>query len=387
MSERKSLSNIKGMNYKKSNLIIGAKYKSTIYENKLLAAALHNIQNTKFKENDDIVATMTAAQLKAIFGKGNSIYSHLRPVAKSLIGRMIGIENDEKKAFHYMTIVTDADYEDGVCTITFNKKLRESLVQIQNKFTILSLPVMMEMKSVHSFRLFELLKSETFIGNRNCQQTMDGGFEFSISLSELKLEIGVVDASEAKVRAILDGKEKPDYDKAIEVAKEKKYNNWKDFKKAVLDVAVNEISEKTDMNISYEPIRAGKGGKTVGVTFYITYKDAKIEQTEVIEDIVQLLTEDEKLEILFEIKTLLGKNFSMADAKIITEKSGYSVKKVSEAIDVMALCSSEIKNPVAWLIKAMEENYQMPKAKKTRFTEFPQNLTKVSEMEELLLDN
>lgn len=389
MSSRKSQNNSQGMVYKKSNIIIGAKYKSTIYENKLFAAALYKLQNSALDDkNDDITVSMTGAELKKIFNKGNSIYSHLKPTAKALVGRSIGIEDDEKKEFHYMSIVTDADYAKGVFTITFNKKIKSKVYQLQNKFTLLSLPVMMDFKSVYSFRLYELLESETFIGNRNCQQTMDGGFEFVIGLSELKLELGVIDASEKKIRAILDGKEKPDYDKAVELASEKRYDDWRDLKKYVLEVATKEITEKTEMNLIYKPYRAGKGGKIVAITFTIHYKDVEKKITD-IEDVEKKITDDEKMEVIFSIKMLLGNEFSIADARNLAEASSYDLKKVTDAIDLMNESETEINNVVGWIIDAIKKNYQPPKSRKkaSSFMNYMQTGEELDSLEDILLDN
>ncbi len=387
MATKNLPSNIKGMNYKKSNIIIGAKYKSTIYENKLLAAALYSLQNAATDKNGDIVAVMPASQLKEIFGKGNSIYSHLKPVAASLIGRSIGIEDDEKQEFHYMTIVTDAEYKNGICTITFNKKLKEKLLQIQNKFTLLSLPVMMDMSSVYSFRLYELLKSETFIGNRNCQQTMDGGFEFYIGLSELKLELGVVDASEKKVQEILNGKEKPDYDKAVAVASEKSYDDWRDFKKNVMDVATKEITEKTEMNLSYTTKRTGKGGRTSGITFHIGYKDVEEKINSSSKAVEKKITDDEKYELIDQVKDLMEEQISTKEIISILEAAGYDYEKVRKQYDNSRKAKS-IGNIVGWMIDAIKNDYSAPVSKqKNTFNNFPQDSYDFEALEAALLDN
>ena len=393
MATNKAPRNIKGMNYKKSNIIIGAKYKSTIYENKLLAAALYSLQNAATDKNGDIVAVMPAAQLKEIFGKGNSIYSHLKPVAASLIGRSIGIEDDEKKEFHYMTIVTDAEYKNGVCTITFNKKLKEKLLQIQNKFTLLSLPVMMDMTSVYSFRLYELLKSEAFIGNRSCQMTMDGGFEFYIGLSELKLELGVVDASEKKVQEILNGKEKPDYDKAVKVATEKSYDEWRDFKKNVIDVATKEITEKTDIDLTYETKRTGRGGKTSGIVFRIKPKglEEKIEVVDASSEVVEkTITEDEKYELIDQVKDLIEEKISTKNIMSILEAAGYDYEKVRRQYN-NSKKAKKIGNIVGWMIEAVKNDYSSPVEKvgasTNPFHNFQQNEYDFDALEEVLLDN
>lgn len=391
MAKKNLPSTSRGMSYKKANIIIGAKYKSTIYENKLLAAALYSLQNsTTFDQNGDIVAVMPAAQLKAIFGKGDSIYSHLKPVAASLIGRSIGIEDDQKKEFHYMTIVTDAEYKDGVCTITFNKKLKDRLLQIQNKFTLLSLPTMMNMTSVYSFRLYELLRSETFMGNRNCQQTINGGYEFYISLAELKLELGVVDASEKKVQEILNGKAQPDYDKAVEMATEKSYDTWRDFKRNVMDVATKEITEKTEMNLDYETRRAGKGGKTVGITFTISYKNPESRMEIVDEGVERKITDDEKYDLIDQVKALIEEPLSTKDIISILEAAGYNYIKIARQYE-NAKSAKNIGNIVGWMIDAVKNDYRtgigkMGKRNNT-FVNFEQNDYDFAELEEQLLDN
>ena len=378
-----------GMVYQKSNIIIGAKYKSTIYENKLFAAALYKLQNTVLDDKyDDVTVTMTGAELKKIFNKGNSIYAHLKPTAKALVGRTIGVEDDEKKEFYYMNIVTDAQYSKGIFTITFNKNVKSKVYQLQNKFTLLSLPIMMNMKSVYSFRLYELLESETFIGNRNCQVSIDGGFEFSVGLSELKLELGVIDASDKKVKAVLDGKGRPDYDKAISVASKKQYDDWRDFKRYVLEVATKEITEKTEMTLSYEPYKAGKGGKIVGVTFSIKYKDVEKKITEV-EVVEKKITEDEKFEILFNVKTLLGSDYSMSDIINITKQADYDVQKISNALDIMKCYKGDIDNSVGFIIDAIKNDYQKPRKRRVKnsFSSFEQREENITDIEDLLLDN
>ncbi len=51
------------------------------------------------------------------------------------MGRTVGIEDDENEEFHYAAIVTNADYRDGVFTVTFNGTLRD---QLQIVSTVLS---------------------------------------------------------------------------------------------------------------------------------------------------------------------------------------------------------------------------------------------------------
>lgn len=58
----------------------------TIYFNIICSscAVVYSLQNVTTYINGDIVAVMSASQLIEIFGKGNSIYSHLKPIVASL---------------------------------------------------------------------------------------------------------------------------------------------------------------------------------------------------------------------------------------------------------------------------------------------------------------
>ena len=51
----------------------------------------------------------------------------------------------------------------------------------------------------------------------------------------------------------------------------KSYNNFKDFRRFVLEKAQYEINEYTDINISFEPVT--KGRKVVEIIFHIKNKN------------------------------------------------------------------------------------------------------------------
>ena len=56
----------------------------------------------------------------------------------------------------------------------------------------------------------------------------------------------------------------------------KSFDKWCDFKRRVLDVAVNEINEKSDISVKYDLMRSGRGGKIYGIDFEVTKKDMTV---------------------------------------------------------------------------------------------------------------
>ena len=303
-----------------------------------------------------LVSKISAAELRQIFGdETGSLYGRLDTVAKKLTGRVVGMSDPDNKIFHYTAIVIEADYQDGIFTIYFNPSLQDQIVNIEKKFTLLSLPILMSFNSVYSFRLYELLKSTAFKDNHNCQTNIDGSFDFTMSLSELKLELGVVDANCDAVKMILDRKSDPDYDKAVEAAPEKRLKVWSDFRKRALDVAVNEINEKTDIKISYIPKKSGKGGKIYGLDFNVMYKNDE-------EQAPSILPKENKIdrsELVVELMDLIEEKITSKDAKSILSAAGDDLELIRAKYSI-AKQSGEIKNITAWMIKAIKDDYQPP---------------------------
>lgn len=342
--------------FRKSNVLISAKYDSTLVDNKIMSIALSNIQKTSKDEMGRLVSKISAAELRQIFGdETGSLYGRLDTVAKKLTGRVVGMSDPDNKIFHYTAIVIEADYQDGIFTIYFNPSLQDQIVNIEKKFTLLSLPILMSFNSVYSFRLYELLKSTAFKDNHNCQTNIDGSFDFTMSLSELKLELGVVDANCDAVKMILDRKSDPDYDKAVEAAPEKRLKVWSDFRKRALDVAVNEINEKTDIKISYIPKKSGKGGKIYGLDFNVMYKNDE----EQAPSILPKENNMDRSELVVELMDLIEEKITSKDAKSILSAAGDDLELIRAKYSI-AKQSGEIKNITAWMIKAIKDDYQPP---------------------------
>ncbi len=251
-------------------LLIGIQFGSTLLENKLIAATLYKIKEaTKDKEGSFIVK-MPATELKQQLGvSGNSIYERIGETAEAMTGRTIGMFAPDTQRVDYIEAVDKANYECGVLTVEYNRHLNEYLENIESSFTIKSIDTMMQVNSVYTFRLYEILKSYCYI---RMEEPKTDKYSMSINLSELQFDLGIINANEDRVKRVLRGSSTPDYDEAARVAKEKMYTKWYEFKRQVLDVAVQEINTNKEamMQIEYEANKHGRGGRVVNVTFLIT---------------------------------------------------------------------------------------------------------------------
>lgn len=122
----------------------------------------------------------------------------------------------------------------GMAKIRIDEDLAPYLFGLGQRFTQYQLKNILGMKSAFSVRIYEILKSYAY------KKFME------IELDELK--------------------------RLLAVDKVKSYNRFPDFRRYVLEIAMREINELTDLEVSYETILKGK--KVVGIRFNIATKDA-----------------------------------------------------------------------------------------------------------------
>lgn len=119
----------------------------------------------------------------------------------------------------------------GRISVKVDQDLQKYLIALQENFTQYALLYTLPMRSAYSFRIYEHLKSHAFKG----EKTYD--------IDELKYLLLA-----------------------------QHYVNFKDFRKKVIEVAVREINEYTDIEVSWEPITEGR--KVVAVKFTIKERDS-----------------------------------------------------------------------------------------------------------------
>ena len=345
------------IDFAKSNFIIGAKYRSSLVENKLMAIALAKI-NTGHEENDSglWVVELKAAELKRLLGnKSGSFYQRLDPIAREMTGKTIGMSDPEKQSFEYYAMVVTAKYDDSVLTIKFNPDLKKYIRNIKQNFTKFRLSTLLDFNSTFTFRLYELLKSKCYTVNR--EKVSEYVVPFSVA--ELKLELGVVNANADNVKKVLHGSGNPDYDKAVNIAKEKTFEAWSDFRKRVIDIPIEEINRKTEMNISYDVVKEGRGGKVTTIIFHIQIRDVETMH-------VEELTEEQIADFLDELPAVLGFNAKYSEMKSIAEAAAYDMDKVRDAVIAMNNQGVDVRNKVGYIITAIKEKYILTSGRQAR---------------------
>ncbi len=380
--------------YQKSNFLIGAKYKSSIQENKIIAIALSKIRQKDYEiDQGSIICKFKAKDLKIALGAedNHSIYKKLDRISKNLTNRSVGWTDPKSNKFDYIAVVTRASYENGTFRIKFNQDLQEYIDGIRGNYTTLSLVTMLQFKNVYSFRLYELLRSKAYY--RKGEERADEFFEITFQLSELRLLMGIVNANLDSVRNILlENPDYPDYDRAVEASPEKMYADWGDFKRHVVDVAVKEINKITDMAVEYKPKKGGKGGRVYGLIFYVQlHKDKHLnagfiqgEQTELPIDVVdaqvvpaprkaekkakptsKIELTAEQMNVVLSIARTLPADLDLEGIKAIAEAGHFDPDYIAEKYELSK--TQDVDNLVAWMVAALKNDYKSSsvKAKKS----------------------
>lgn len=132
----------------------------------------------------------------------------------------------------------------GKIAVRFDEEMRPFLLELQERYTQFELRYTLAMRSKYSVRLYEILKSYT-------EMAKDEPIKFTVE--RFKNLVGT------------------------------EYDRWVDVKRKVIEVALKEINEYTDLFVTYEAKK--KGRAYTKISFTITVEDdfhAKIETSKAI---------------------------------------------------------------------------------------------------------
>ena len=197
-----------------------------------------------------------------------------------------------------------------------------------------------------------------------------------------------VNSSYDRVQRVLKSSS-PDYDKAVEAAKEKTFARWGDFKDRVIDVAVKEINSLPEacMNVSYELGKSGRGGKVYEVSFIVklTSGISQMEEPDVV--FSPSITAD--MNIVEMIDNLLeDEDMRVKDIKAIAIAAENDFERVQNAYDIYKKQKVRAANFTGWMIAAIKNGYTASKKYTgSSFHDFEQNEYDFDQLEMELLSN
>jgi len=210
----------------KSNRLIEAGYRLTLVEQRVILLAIAEARRTQRGINGEDFLRIAAKDYAQQFETDESnAYLQLKEARKSLFNRQFVIYQADKESGHKEVIearwLSAASYIDGAGAIRlqFSQAIVPYITHLEKEFTIYRLEKISKMSSAYAIRLYELLVQWGSIGKRE------------IDLQWLR-----------KILMLEDGE----------------YPSIKDFKKRIIDVALSQINEHSDLNASYTQRKTGR---------------------------------------------------------------------------------------------------------------------------------
>lgn len=305
----------------------------------------------------------------------------------------------------HVSLITASAYDTVTKTVFIKfsdeEKVQKHIYNLQRNYTTFSYQQLMRFKNQYSSKLYELLKSRIDYDDSK-SGVIQNTYTFTYNLSHLKFMLGVLNPFNSNETIRLLGLSNPDYDAIADMIydgqSDTKGYEWYDFKRFVLSKCQREINKLTEFDIEYKEGVKGRAGKVLEVVFTVTRKTDVIgtptqKTTKSKTKPVPVCDEDELLEMIVQIKTLLGSDCTAKDARSIAEAAEYDMSRVKTAYDLMMASGTEVSNVTGWMITAIKESYKTSsvtkpaKMKKNRFNSFEQNEYDFDALEEALLDN
>ena len=201
----------------KSNQVIEASYRLSVVEQRVVLLAIAKIPKM-CEVSDDEIYTVSVQDLQALGVHEKTAYRDLKEAVNRLYERSISLDIDDKQI--KMRWVQEIQFLDSqsIIGIRFSKPILPFISNLSREFTKYALSDIAGINSAYAIRIYELLVQYRQIGKR----------EISVDSLRTMLELG------------------------------KKYPLFADFKKRVIDTAVDQINEYSPLKVTYEQKKTGR---------------------------------------------------------------------------------------------------------------------------------
>lgn len=274
---------------RKSNELIEARYRLSLWEQRLILTLLMQITP---KDEDFTRYKINIAGLASMWQLGDgytAFYEEVQSAADSLVGKTIQL-SDDPTISETVSWLSYVKYKrgSGEVEMEFHSSLKPYLLQLQKHFTQYQLGHVVNFRNQYTIRIYELLKMEAF-------KAAAGSFSKHFKYIELR-----------KLLAL----------------NEKEYGMFNDFKKRIIEPSVNEICTHTDLNIS--EVRYGKTSRKItDITFVVKIRPVD-------EPIPLQLEMEEQAKEHPTVELLVSLGFAIETAR--KYKTSFGVKRIERNI-------------------------------------------------------
>jgi len=333
---------------KKSNyFIMNTSYDLSLEEQKIILTLASMVQPS---DEDFKPYKFKISEFMKLLGVNTKTkYSEIPKITKELMKKVFEIE--EGKKLIQTAWLSGAMYEKGTgyVELTFSSYLKPYMLKLNTMFTQYKLSNILSMKSKYSPRIYELLK---------CNEFKKQGY-IDIEINDLRQLLRT----------------------------ENIYPRYYDFRRFVLESTQKELEKLTDIRFDFEELKTGR--KVTSIKFYIhSSRPNKTKNKVCATKESKSTSEEEKcsLELISTVKSIFKENITGLEAKSILDTAKNDIHIIKEKY-VLSQYIEKIGSIVGWMIKAIKENYQLPKRKEKdgSFNDYEQRAYDFDELEKKLL--
>lgn len=272
----------------KDNALINASYNLDLVEQRLILLAIVEARESgKGINANDPLVVHAESYINQFNVHRNTAYQALKDACHDLFVRQFSYQkvNDRGNVEHYRSRwVSEIGYVDNeaIVKLIFAPAIVPLITRLEEQFTKYELQQVSQLTSAYAVRLYELL-----IAWRSTGKTP------VIELADFRKRIGIL---------------------------ETEYKRMERFKTSVLELAINQINEHTDINVAYEQHK--KGRSIVGFSFNFSQKEKKkiLEKAQVSEGFKKL-TEAQ----ITKYSTVLSKLHELSDLSTFQDYQSFSI--------------------------------------------------------------
>nr|WP_181717089.1 replication initiation protein RepM [Psychrobacter sp.]QJS05476.1 replication protein, Rep3 family [Psychrobacter sp.] len=276
----------------KDNALIQASYTLDLAEQRLILLAIIEARNSGQGITHDSLLKIHASSYAKQFGVNDkTAYTVVKDASKGLFDRYVTYhdknpKNGKDRSFHCRWVdKIGVEPDSGIVYMRFTSDVVPLITRLESHFTSYEIAEVANLSSTYAIRLYELI----------VQWRDNDGVTQKYRIDELRQKLGV----------------EPD-----------QYEKMSNFKMRVIDLAINQINEHTDITVKYEQHKTGRTITAMSFTFKqkkapepIAKDDAFIKMTD-----SQVKTFSRKLAALPELGSLAPVGMETPDyAKLIAD--------------------------------------------------------------------
>ena len=302
----------KNAELKQSNNLVEAKYRLTTYEQRMVIAICSQLKNETDLPKIHIKANDLADFCQ--FDPSKKL-EMVRTTARKLRGRTLEYLKPNGK-WYITGWINSADLlDDGTIEFTIDEKLKPQLLQLKSAYLTTPAAPLMEFKCDYTARIYFLLKKMLKIHT----------FEYDLDFIRERFKLS------------------------------KSYTIFFNLKNKIIEPAVKEINELSDIKVEHEYIKDGRAVKKIRFTVEPKEKsiESKLEdagQVKLIESAPKPLKEDKKAIL----DNLIKRGVSAEQAERIVKK--YSVDRLRKNINLAVKQKDTAKNLPGLIVKFIRDN-------------------------------